>query len=177
MGLTFRGSLKQAAAGSVAVVQMKDAGNGLLDSDQGLARISGREVAPRYLLQAGDLVFRSVANVICDTLRDMDMAFRYGGEEFVAICPGSRLHEGLIAAERVRNAIATKLVALKDGPVQVTASMGTAEIHGDESGDLLLQRADDALYAAKDAGRNRVFAHDGTNCVASGSIPATAPSV
>lgn len=59
MGLTFRGSLKQAAAGSVAVVQMKDAGNGLLDSDQGLARISGREVAPRYLLQAGDLVFRS----------------------------------------------------------------------------------------------------------------------
>lgn len=59
MGLTFRGSLKQAAAGSVAVVQMKDAGKGLLDSDQGLARISGQEVAPRYLLQAGDLVFRS----------------------------------------------------------------------------------------------------------------------
>ena len=59
MGLTFRGSLKQAAAGSVAVVQMKDAGIGLLDSDQGLARINGQAVAPRYLLQAGDLVFRS----------------------------------------------------------------------------------------------------------------------
>ena len=59
MGLTFRGSLKQAAAGSVAVVQMKDAGNGLLDSDQGLARINGGAVAARYLLKAGDLVFRS----------------------------------------------------------------------------------------------------------------------
>ncbi len=59
MGLTFRGSLKQAASGSVAVVQMKDAGIGLLDSDQGLARINGQTVAPRYLLQAGDLVFRS----------------------------------------------------------------------------------------------------------------------
>lgn len=59
MGLTFRGSLKQAAAGAVAVVQMKDAGIGLLDSDQGLARINGQAVAPRYLLQAGDLVFRS----------------------------------------------------------------------------------------------------------------------
>lgn len=59
MGLTFRGSLKQAAAGAVAVVQMKDAGNGLLDSDQGLARIKGEEVAARYLLKAGDLVFRS----------------------------------------------------------------------------------------------------------------------
>ena len=59
MGLTFRGSLKQAAAGSVAVVQMKDAGMGLLDSDQGLARITGQAVAPRYFLQAGDLVFRS----------------------------------------------------------------------------------------------------------------------
>ncbi len=125
---------------------------------------------------AGDLVLRSVANVIRETLRDMDMAFRYGGEEFVAICPGSRLHEGLIAAERVRNAIATKLVALKDGPVQVTASMGAAEIHADESGELLLQRADDALYAAKDAGRNRVFAHDGTNCVASSSTQLSAAS-
>jgi hypothetical protein len=59
MGLTFRGSLKQAAAGSVAVVQMKDAGNGLLDSNQGLARIKGEAVAARYLLKAGDLVFRS----------------------------------------------------------------------------------------------------------------------
>ena len=51
--------MKQAAAGSVAAVQVKDAGKGLLDSVQGLARISGPEVAPRYLLQAGDLVFRS----------------------------------------------------------------------------------------------------------------------
>lgn len=59
MGLTFRGSLKQAAEGSVAVVQMKDAGNGLLDSDEGLARIAAQAVAPRYLLQAGDLIFRS----------------------------------------------------------------------------------------------------------------------
>ncbi len=59
MGLTFRGSLKQAAKGAIAVVQMKDSGNGLLDSSYGLARIEGGEVAPRYLLKAGDLVFRS----------------------------------------------------------------------------------------------------------------------
>lgn len=59
MGLTFRGSLKQATVGSVAVVQMKDAGNGLLDSNSGLARIGNQKVSPRYLLQAGDLVFRS----------------------------------------------------------------------------------------------------------------------
>jgi hypothetical protein len=59
MGLTFRGSLKQAAKGAVAVVQMKDSGGNLLDSDYGLARISGGEVAPRYLLKSGDLVFRS----------------------------------------------------------------------------------------------------------------------
>jgi hypothetical protein len=59
MGLTFRGSLKQAAKGAVAVVQMKDSGSGLLDSSYGLARIGGGDVAPRYLLKAGDLVFRS----------------------------------------------------------------------------------------------------------------------
>lgn len=58
-GLTFRGSLKQAAKGAVAVVQMKDSGKGLLDSNYGLARVDGSEVAPRYLLKAGDLVFRS----------------------------------------------------------------------------------------------------------------------
>ena len=59
MGLTFRGSLKQAAKGAVAVVQMKDAGSGSLNSGYGLARIDDLEVAQRYFLKAGDLVFRS----------------------------------------------------------------------------------------------------------------------
>lgn len=58
-GLTFRGSLKQAGAGAVAAVQMKDIGDGMLDSSQGLARLNAADVPPRYLLGAGDLVFRS----------------------------------------------------------------------------------------------------------------------
>ena len=58
-GLTFRGSLKQAVAGAVAAVQMKDIGDGMLDSSQGLARLNAADVQPRFLLGAGDLVFRS----------------------------------------------------------------------------------------------------------------------
>ena len=58
-GLTFRGSLKQAGTGAVAAVQMKDIGDGMLDSPQGLARLNAADVPPRYLLGAGDLVFRS----------------------------------------------------------------------------------------------------------------------
>lgn len=58
-GLTFRGSLKQAAEGAVAGVQMKDISDSLLDSRAGLARLHATEVPARYLLQPGDLVFRS----------------------------------------------------------------------------------------------------------------------
>ena len=58
-GLTFRGSLKQAGAGAVAAVQMKDIGDGVLDSPQGLARLNAADVPSRYLLGTGDLVFRS----------------------------------------------------------------------------------------------------------------------
>lgn len=58
-GLTYRGSLKQTAGGVVAAVQMKDVGSGVLDTPHGLARLDASEVPPRYLLRAGDLVFRS----------------------------------------------------------------------------------------------------------------------
>jgi hypothetical protein len=62
VGLTYRGSLKQSAEGSVAVVQMKDIGAKPLETPQALARIHAQEVAARYLLEPGDIVFRSRGN-------------------------------------------------------------------------------------------------------------------
>lgn len=113
---------------------------------------------------SGDLVLRSVAQVLTATLREMDVVCRYGGEEFTVICPGSKLHEAVVGAERVRQAVAAKTVSLKEGNVTVTISLGVAEVLGTESPDDLMQRADEALYAAKHAGRNCVRLHDGREC-------------
>lgn len=110
---------------------------------------------------SGDLVLRSVAQVLSATVREMDVVCRYGGEEFAVICPGSRLREAAIAAERIREAVAGKKVSLKDGNAQVTISLGAAEVGSAEIAEGLIQRADEALYAAKHNGRDRVHLHNG----------------
>lgn len=114
---------------------------------------------------SGDLALRSVAQVLSSTLRAMDIVCRFGGDEFAVICPGSKLHEAAVGAERVRRAVATVKVSLKNGQEQVTVSMGVAEVGSPEIAEGLTQRADDALYAAKNAGRNCVHWHNGKACV------------
>ena len=114
---------------------------------------------------AGDLVLRSVAQVLTETLREMDVVCRYGGEEFAVICSGSRLSEAGVASERIRTAVAAKTVMLKEKTVAVTVSLGAAEVGDGESSDQLIQRADEALYSAKRAGRNCVRWHNGHECV------------
>ena len=123
---------------------------------------------------AGDLVLRSVAQVLSTALREMDVVCRYGGEEFAVICPGSKLLEAAAAAERVRTAIASNSVAWKDELVQVTVSLGAAEVFNAEIAEGLIQRTDEALYSAKHAGRNRVHLHDGQSCVPADQTPAAA---
>ncbi len=115
---------------------------------------------------AGDLVLRSVARTLTNTLRDMDIVCRYGGEEFAVICPGSTLTQAAADAARVRAAIEAAEITLKEGIVRVTVSLGVAEVAEAEIVDGLIKRADDALYAAKHAGRNQVQLHDGNACVA-----------
>ena len=110
---------------------------------------------------AGDLILRSVAQTLLTTLREMDVVCRYGGEEFAVICPGSTLAEAAAGAERARVAIAEQATALKEEMVQVTVSIGIAEVGESEIAEALIQRADEALYAAKHAGRNRVHLQDG----------------
>ncbi len=116
---------------------------------------------------AGDLVLRSVARMLTNTLRNMDFVCRYGGEEFAVICPGSTLTQVAAGAARVRAAIETEVITLKEGQVRVTVSIGVAEVDETEIAEGLIQRADNALYAAKHCGRNQVQLHDGHTCVAS----------
>jgi diguanylate cyclase (GGDEF)-like protein len=97
----------------------------------------------------------------------MDFVCRYGGDEFAVICAGSRLHEAAAAAERVRQSLAATPLRLSDHDIPLTLSVGVAEVGDSEIAEGLVQRADEALYAAKHAGRNRVHKHDGQQCLPS----------
>jgi diguanylate cyclase (GGDEF)-like protein/putative nucleotidyltransferase with HDIG domain len=103
----------------------------------------------------GDDVLRRVGQCIQSSIRSIDMAFRYGGEEFTVILPGTKLGDAFKAAERIRNTIEAKA---SPGTVPVTASLGvsTWPIDGMTKQDII-GRADAALYQAKQAGRNKVF--------------------
>ena len=104
----------------------------------------------------GDAVLRSIAEVLQKELRASDVAARYGGEEFVLILPHTGLDGARIAAEKVRVAIATSQWGHLTPGREVTASLGLAEWRPGETSTELVQRADQALYAAKTSGRNRV---------------------
>lgn len=101
--------------------------------------------------QMGDEVLRRVARALESDLRAGDLAARYGGEEFSIVMPGSRADDLAAAAERVR-----RTIMQMDSPVPVTVSIGVAWApeHG-LSRDALVKAADDALYRAKEGGRNR----------------------
>jgi diguanylate cyclase (GGDEF)-like protein len=105
---------------------------------------------------AGDEVLRHVAEVLAQALRTEDLASRWGGEEFLVLLPDVSAEGAAVTAERLRAAIAAAPGAA--GAPQVTASFGWATWNGAESVEALVARADDALYAAKGAGRNRVAA-------------------
>lgn len=107
---------------------------------------------------AGDEVLTAVAGCFRKSLRDgIDWAARYGGEEFVIVLPETDLAEGLLTAERLRRLVAESLaVAVGKTVLRVTASFGVADYHPGETMTQLLEVADQQLYRAKAAGRNRV---------------------
>ena len=106
---------------------------------------------------AGDAVLRTIGEVLGSGVRQIDLAARYGGEEFVVLVPESDLKGAAQLAKRLRLAISNARAELPDGRLlKVTASFGVA-VKGDlTSAEQLIAAADDALYEAKRAGKNRV---------------------
>lgn len=105
----------------------------------------------------GDAALRAFAERIRGHLRQSDQLARLGGEEFIVLLPGAPLAKAMEIAERLRSAVAdSPLVATPR--VAVTVSIGVASRRSGETGPALLVRADEALYAAKHAGRDRVMA-------------------
>jgi diguanylate cyclase (GGDEF)-like protein len=116
-----------------------------------------KSINDRFGHPAGDEILKLFAAIVVNTLRITDLSGRIGGEEFAALLPCS-LEEGLIAAERVREAFAGSGIAVEEGPVDTTVSIGVAGGPAGTELEVLLAAADTALYQAKRGGRNRVEA-------------------
>jgi diguanylate cyclase (GGDEF)-like protein len=116
-----------------------------------------KDVNDRFGHPAGDSVLREFAALLQDTVRDVDLAARWGGEEFLLILPGTDADGGAHLAERIRAALAGRIVLSADGtPIPITASFGVAATPPATTAAELFSAADAALYEAKRNGKNRV---------------------
>jgi diguanylate cyclase (GGDEF)-like protein len=116
-----------------------------------------KSINDRFGHPAGDEILKLFATVVINNLRITDLSGRVGGEEFAALLP-CELEEGVLVAERVREAFATSGIVVDEGPVDTTVSIGVAGGPAGTELEVLLAAADTALYQAKRSGRNRVEA-------------------
>lgn len=111
--------------------------------------------------QAGDMVLKNVAELCRHMLRDSDVCGRLGGEEFALLLPETDKHQALEVAERLRVGLEKAKITLPadETTLQLTVSIGVSSVtNGMDTVDAMIARADKALYDAKNAGRNRVYA-------------------
>ncbi|HXQ76913.1 MAG TPA: diguanylate cyclase [Gemmatimonadaceae bacterium] len=122
-----------------------------------------KAVNDEYGHQAGDAVLKQFAKVLKDEAREIDRVGRYGGEEFLLILPGTVLDAAVTFAERLREKVAEHTFTYSGGTLRRTMSCGVAAsphpLVKDQEG--LLRASDEALYVAKETGRNRVIRFDG----------------
>jgi diguanylate cyclase (GGDEF)-like protein len=116
-----------------------------------------KSINDRFGHPAGDEILKLFSTVVVTTLRISDLSGRIGGEEFAALLPCS-LEEGVLVAERVREAFEASGIVCEDGPVDTKVSIGVAGGPAGTELEVLLAAADTALYQAKRTGRNRVEA-------------------
>lgn len=117
-----------------------------------------KQINDTYGHHVGDVVLQQVAERMNTVMRPYDLVGRYGGEEFLMVVPGCEGSFAGYVAERIRAAVCQKAILVGDAQVEVTLSLGVAAAMAPHRGaaDKLIRIADDALYAAKDAGRNCV---------------------
>jgi diguanylate cyclase len=104
--------------------------------------------------QAGDRVLKVIGRSVAKRLREVDFFCRFGGEEFVALMPETHLAEAMPVLEAIRAAIANAAFNYKEQPISITLSVGATEFQVGDDLEIAFARADEALYAAKSAGRN-----------------------
>ncbi|SFR77272.1 diguanylate cyclase (GGDEF) domain-containing protein [Marinobacter daqiaonensis] len=118
-----------------------------------------KQVNDTYGHLIGDEVIREVARITREALRQADRPGRYGGEEFGIILPETDIDGALVICERIRETLATTVIHTDDGDIRCTVSMGLVQLTDEPENYMQwLQQADDALYQAKEGGRNRSVA-------------------
>ena len=122
-----------------------------------------KSVNDTYGHQAGDEVLKQLARILKEEAREIDRVGRYGGEEFMLLLRGTVLDAAVTFAERVRKRIEGHTFTFDGGTLQRTASFGVSGLPHPKitQSDALVRTADDALYVAKETGRNRVIRFDG----------------
>ncbi|RUM28386.1 MAG: hypothetical protein DSY42_08485 [Aquifex sp.] len=116
-----------------------------------------KKINDTYGHDVGDIVLRTVAEVLKKNVRKMDMVARWGGEEFIVMLPNTNLESAVKVAEKLRKLIERTKIKLPSGEViNITVSAGVSSFKGQRSLDEIIKEADIALYAAKNRGKNRV---------------------
>ena len=115
-----------------------------------------KRINDTYGHQAGDKVLRLISSILSKQCRSTDFVSRYGGEEFVILMPGTSAEQAALAVDKIRKAVEKSPFNFHGQPVQITLSLGVAEVRKDDSVEGLFSRADKALYKAKKLGRNRI---------------------
>ena len=113
-----------------------------------------KSINDNYGHVVGDKVLRGLTTTFQRGIRRTDFLARYGGEEFVMIIPGTSLDETVIIADKLRNEVEQCVFRYQGQVVPVTVSIGVAEFHENDTGESVFARADEALYLAKNSGRN-----------------------
>jgi diguanylate cyclase (GGDEF)-like protein len=107
---------------------------------------------------AGDRALQALVQQVKSMLRPNDLIARTGGEEFTVLLPETSAPAGIVAAERVRQAIEALVIPFEGKPIQFTVSAGVAQFDPSQGGwEGMMRRADSAMYEAKEHGRNSVF--------------------
>jgi diguanylate cyclase (GGDEF)-like protein len=115
-----------------------------------------KQVNDNYGHKVGDNVLKAFAHVLSDYLRGGDILARYGGEEFVAILTQTDKVQALTVVERMREHVEKLSIETDKGPINLTASFGLCEVQDYHNIEMSINRADNAMYDAKSAGRNVV---------------------
>ena len=118
-----------------------------------------KKVNDQHGHQCGDYILKAISSKISSMARSLDSLFRFGGEEFCCLLPETNLESAMAVAERFRTAIMEQENNFEGKIIKVNISLGIAEMTKDvESPNVLFKKADDALYRAKNEGRNRAVA-------------------
>jgi len=118
-----------------------------------------KQVNDTYGHAAGDMVLKSTAGIIRQTIRSYDLLCRYGGEEFVLLLTALDEVEAYKLVERIRENMEHSAIMYEEDEIRITCSIGLAEFLETDTLDSAVKKADEALYAAKNSGRNRVKIH------------------